>query len=74
MNNTTDIVILGACRTPIGAFGGTLKDLTAVDLGAVVIREAMARAAVRPADVGDVVMGCVLEAGLGMNVARQAAL
>src|SRR5438128_4285343 len=70
----TDALILSACRTPIGAFGGVFKDLTAVDLGAIVIREAIARAGVKPADVGDVVMGCVLQAGAGMNVARQAAL
>jgi acetyl-CoA C-acetyltransferase len=67
-------VILSACRTPIGSFGGVFKDLTAVDLGAVVIREAIARADVRAADIGDVIMGCVLQAGAGMNVARQAAL
>jgi acetyl-CoA C-acetyltransferase len=70
----TDAVILSACRTPIGAFGGALKDLSASDLGAVVIREAIARAGVRPEDVGDVIMGCVLQAGAGMNVARQAAI
>src|SRR6187455_2618414 len=67
-------VILSACRTPIGAFGGAFKDLSAVDLGAIVIKEAIARAAVKAADVGDVVMGCVLQAGAGMNVARQAAI
>ena len=67
-------VILSACRTPIGSFGGALKDLSAVDLGTAVIREAIARAVVLPADVGDVVLGCVLQAGAGMNVARQAAL
>src|SRR5213595_973990 len=67
-------VILSACRTPIGAFGGAFKDLSAADLGAIVIREAITRAGVRPADVGDVVMGCVLQAGAGMNVARQAGL
>jgi acetyl-CoA C-acetyltransferase len=50
------------------------KDLAAADLGAVVIREALARAAINPADIGDVIMGCVLQAGAGMNVARQAAL
>src|SRR5256885_4962235 len=66
--------MLSACRTPIGAFGGAFKDVSAVDLGAVVIREAIARAGVRPADLGDVVMGCVLQAGAGMNVARQAAI
>src|SRR5262245_27192253 len=68
------MVLLGACRTPIGAFGGALKDLSAVDLAAVVIREALARARIAPTDVGDVLMGCVLQAGAGMNVARQAAL
>jgi len=67
-------VILSACRTAIGAFGGTLKDLSASDLGAVVIREAIARAAIEPPDIGDVIMGCVLQGGAGMNVARQAAL
>ena len=67
-------MILSACRTPIGSFGGALKDVSAVDLGAVVIREAIARADVKPADIGDCVMGCVLQAGAGMNVARQAAL
>jgi acetyl-CoA C-acetyltransferase len=69
-----DCAIVSACRTPIGAFGGTLKHVSAVDLGAIVIREALRRAAVAPAEVGDVVMGCVLQAGEGMNVARQAAL
>jgi acetyl-CoA C-acetyltransferase len=74
MSKNTETVILSACRTPIGSFGGALKDLTAVDLGAIVIREAIARARVEAADLGDVVMGCVLQAGAGMNVARQAAL
>src|SRR5215207_9573490 len=67
-------VILSACRTPIGSFGGVFKDLSASDLGAVVIREAIARADVKGGDLGDVVMGCVLQAGAGMNVARQAAI
>ena len=67
-------VILSACRTPIGSFGGALKDLSAADLGAVVIREAIRRAGVEAKDLGDVIMGCVLQAGAGMNVARQAAL
>jgi acetyl-CoA C-acetyltransferase len=69
-----ETVILSACRTPVGAFGGVFKDVSAADLGAVAIREAIARADVKPADVGDVVMGCVLQGGAGMNVARQAAL
>ena len=67
-------VILSACRTPIGSFGGVFKDLSAADLGAIVIREAIARAGVAAKDIGDVIMGCVLQAGAGMNVARQAAL
>ena len=67
-------VIISACRTPIGAFGGVFKDVTATDLAAVVIREAVARADLEPSQVGDVIMGCVLQAGAGMNVARQAAI
>jgi acetyl-CoA C-acetyltransferase len=67
-------VILSACRTPIGTFGGALKDVSAADLGAVAIREAIARAAVAPAELDDVLMGCVLQGGAGMNVARQAAI
>ncbi len=54
MSDQNEAVILSACRTPIGSFGGALKDLTAVDLGAIVIKEAIARAGVTPADVGDV--------------------
>jgi acetyl-CoA C-acetyltransferase len=69
-----EAVILSACRTPIGSFGGAFKDVTAADLGAVVIREAIARAGISAAEVGDVIMGCVLQAGAGMNVARQAAI
>jgi acetyl-CoA C-acetyltransferase len=74
MNSDFETVILSACRTPIGAFGGAFKDVPAVDLATIVIREAIARAGVQAADVGDVIMGCVLQAGAGMNVARQAAL
>src|SRR5262245_40775399 len=70
----TDAIILSACRTPIGSFGGAFKDLSVVDLGATVIREAVARAGADGGEVGDVVMGCVLQAGAGMNPARQAAL
>src|SRR5688500_300779 len=69
-----EAVILSACRTPIGSFGGALKDLSAAGLGAVVIREAIARAGIDAAEIGDVIMGCVLQAGAGMNVARQAAI
>jgi acetyl-CoA C-acetyltransferase len=67
-------VIISACRTPIGSFGGAFKELSAADLGAVVIRDAVRRAGVDAKDLGDVIMGCVLQAGAGMNVARQAAL
>ena len=69
-----DALILSACRTPIGSFGGQFKDVSASDLGAIVIREAVARARVEAREIGDVVLGCVLQAGAGMNVARQAAL
>jgi acetyl-CoA C-acetyltransferase len=69
-----ECVIASACRTPIGSFGGTLKDMSAVDLGEIVVREAIARAGLKPADIGDVILGCVLQAGAGMNVARQAGL
>ena len=74
MDNDFGALILGACRTPIGSFGGALKSVSAAELGAVAIREAMTRAALEPSDVGDVILGCVLQAGAGMNVARQAAL
>jgi acetyl-CoA C-acetyltransferase len=74
LNNDFEVVIVGACRTAIGSFGGALKDFSAVDLGAFVIREVIRRSGVRPEDIGDVIMGCVLQAGNGMNVARQAAL
>src|SRR5919106_6502176 len=74
MDNGGETLILSACRTPIGSFGGVFRDLSAVDLGTVVIREAIARARVQTSEVGDVILGCVLQAGAGMNVARQAAL
>jgi acetyl-CoA C-acetyltransferase len=69
-----DVVIVGAARTPIAAFQGALAPLTAPQLGAVAIREALARAGVKPEDVGEVRMGCVLQAGLGQAPARQAAI
>jgi acetyl-CoA C-acetyltransferase len=74
MSEPESAVILSACRTPVGTFGGALKDVPAADLGAVVIREAIARAGVDPGDLDDVLMGCVLQGGAGMNVARQAAI
>jgi len=74
MDKDFEAVVLSACRTPIGAFGGALKDISAVDLGAIVIGEALERSGAPLSDIGDVVMGCVLQAGAGMNVARQAGL
>ena len=67
-----EVVIVSATRTAIGSFGGTLKDVPAVDLGAIVIKEAICRAGIKPEIVDEVIMGNVLQAGLGQNAARQA--
>src|SRR3990172_8459005 len=67
-------VILSAVRTPIGKFLGTLAPVPATDLGALVVKEAVARAGIQPTQVYEVIMGNVLSAGLGQNPARQAAL
>jgi len=72
--STTDVVILSGCRTPIGSFGGAFKDVSAVELGTVAVREAVRRAGVRPDRIDEVILGCILQAGLGMNPARQAAI
>lgn len=69
-----EVVIASAVRTPIGSFGGTLKNITARQLGAICIAEAVRRAGIDPATVDEVVMGNVLQAGLGQNVARQMAM
>ncbi len=69
-----DVVIVGAARTPIGSYGGALKNVPARTLGAIAIKEAMRRAGIRPEDVEEVIMGDVLQAGLGQNVARQMSL
>ena len=69
-----DVVIVSAVRTPVGKFLGGLSELSATQLGAAVVREAVARAGVAPAEVDECIMGCVLPAGLGQNPARQAAL
>jgi acetyl-CoA C-acetyltransferase len=74
MSKYEPAVILSACRTPIGSFGGSLKDFSAVDLGAIVVKDALARSGAAADDVGDVILGCVLQAGNGMNVARQVSL
>ena len=68
------IVIASACRTAIGKFGGTLSNVPAAELGSIVIKEAIERAGVKPEQVDHVYMGCVIQAGLGQNVARQASL
>ena len=70
----SDIVVLSATRTPFGSFQGALASVPAWSLGATAIRGALARAGVAPADVSDVLMGCVLQAGQGQAPARQAAL
>ena len=69
-----EVVIASAVRTPIGKFGGSLKDVSARKLGAIVIKEALNRAGVDPAMVDEVIMGCVLQGGLGQNVSRQMSL
>jgi acetyl-CoA C-acetyltransferase len=69
-----DVVIVSGCRTAIGAFGGTLSNTPATELGAIVIREAVRRAGIDPASVDEVIMGCVVPAGLGQAPARQAAI
>ena len=68
------VVIASACRTAIGKFGGSLSTVSARTLGATVIKEALNRAKVKPEDVDHVYLGCVLQAGQGQNVARQASL
>ena len=67
-------VLLSAVRTPIGTFGGAFKDVEAADLGATASAEALRRAGLAGSEVDDVIMGCVLQAGAGMNVARQVAV
>ena len=69
-----DVVIASAVRTPIGSFGGSLKGTAARTLGAIAIKEAVKRAGIDPDRIDEVLYGCVLQGGLGQNVARQAAL
>ena len=68
------IVLAGACRTAIGTMGGSLSTTPAAELGAIVIKEALKRAGIAPDAVDQVYMGCVIQAGLGQNVARQASI
>ena len=72
--NKEEAVIIGAVRTPVGKFQGSLRGFKATELGAIVVRESVKRAGVSPEEVDEVIMGCVIQAGLGQNPARQAAL
>jgi acetyl-CoA C-acetyltransferase len=74
MSEIKEAVIISAVRTPVGKFLGALKSFKATDLGAIAVREAVKRAGVTPESVDEVIMGCVIQAGLGQNPARQAAL
>lgn len=69
-----EVVIVGAARTPIGSFNGALSGVSAVDLGAIVIKEAIHRAGITPDMVDETIMGCILQSGQGQGVARQAAV
>src|SRR5215831_5008870 len=74
MSALDEVVIFSACRTPVGKFQGTLSDLSATQLGAIVVREVVKRAKLDPAQVDECIMGNVISAGLGQNPARQAAI
>src|SRR3979411_799208 len=74
MASFDDVVIISGCRTPVGKFQGSLSDFRAPQLGAIVVREAVKRAALDPAQVDECIMGNVVSAGLGQNPARQAAI
>ncbi|MEN3328708.1 MAG: acetyl-CoA C-acetyltransferase [Acidobacteriota bacterium] len=74
MPELNEAVIISAARTPVGKFLGSLKGFSATELGAIVVRESVKRAGINPEDVDEVIMGCVIQAGLGQNPARQAAL
>ncbi|MGM9972983.1 MAG: acetyl-CoA C-acetyltransferase [Clostridiaceae bacterium] len=69
-----DVVIVSAFRTPLGSFGGALKDVSAVDLGALVVKKAIESINLNPAEIDELIFGNVLSAGLGQNVARQVAI
>ncbi len=66
-----ELYVVNCCRTAVGSYGGSLKNTSAVDLGAIVVKEALKRANVAPENVDEVMFGCILTAGLGQNVARQ---
>ena len=69
-----NVVIASAVRTPVGSFGGVLKPLSGIDLGVVAAKEAIKRAGIDPAKIDEVILGNVLQAGLGQNPARQVAI
>lgn len=69
-----EIYVISSCRTAVGSFGGSLKDTPAVDLGATVVKEVLARGNMKPENVDEVMFGCILSAGLGQNPARQVSL
>ena len=69
-----DLYVVNCCRTAIGSFGGSLKNTPAADLGAIVVKEALNRAGVKPEQVDELMFGCILTAGLGQNVARQVSI
>ena len=71
---TKKVVLAGACRTAIGKMGGALSNTPAAELGSIVIKEALNRAGVKPEQVDEVLMGCVIQAAQGQNVARQASI
>ncbi len=71
---TKKVVIASAVRTPVGSYGGAFKNVSAVELGVTAAKEAIKRAGIKPEDVDEAVLGCVLQAGLGQNVARQIVL
>ena len=69
-----DLYVVNCCRTAIGSFGGSLKSTPAAELGAIVVKEALNRAGVKPEQVDELMFGCILTAGLGQNVARQVSI
>ena len=69
-----DLYVVNCCRTAVGSFGGSLKDVPATDLGAAVVKEVLNRANVKPEQVDEVMFGCILTAAQGQNPARQVAI
>ncbi|MDD3892667.1 MAG: hydroxymethylglutaryl-CoA reductase, partial [Bacteroidales bacterium] len=69
-----EVVIVSAVRTAIGAFGGSLSNLSAVDLGVIAAREAIKRAGISPSEISETIIGNILSAGLGQNISRQIAV